>query len=103
MLRIGKNPNESAEAKAPAEKQEGLAKSTETPTTASGSAGRSVTSDEEILPLTMPRKEFEQLTAKTIEVLTEATLAQQRIGKDQEEIEQLKKETRAMLAQSRAA
>lgn len=47
--------------------------------------------------------EFERLGAKTTEILQEAALAHERIAKDQEEIEQLKTETRAMLKQLRAA
>lgn len=47
--------------------------------------------------------EFEQLSAKTAEILQEAALAQERIGKDQQEIEQLKMETRALLTRLRAA
>jgi hypothetical protein len=58
---------------------------------------------EEDVVLSIPRKEFERLSAKTNEVLTEAALAQERIGKDQQEIEQLKMETRAMLGKLRAA
>lgn len=42
------------------------------------------------------------LNAKTTEVLAEAALAYERIAKDQEEIEQLKTETRALLAWLRA-
>jgi hypothetical protein len=47
--------------------------------------------------------EFEKLSAKTTEILQVAALAHERIAKDQQEIEQLKTETRAMLAQLRAA
>lgn len=65
-------------------------------------AQSSVASEEEIL-VSLPLKEFERLSVKTSEVLAEAALAQQRIGKDWEEIEQLKTETRAILAQLRAA
>lgn len=140
MLRIGKNPKDSGEAKRSAEKQEELAAPTEIETAASGGyyeterlvdpsgmpirvAGAkyiagdeearapaneyyiqsSVSSEEEVLALSIPRREFERLTVKTAEVLAEAALAEQRIGKDQEEIEQLKTETRALLAQLRAA
>ena len=53
--------------------------------------------------LSIPHREFERLTTKTNEVLAEAALAQERINKDQEEIEQLKTATRAMLARLRAA
>jgi HEAT repeat protein len=47
--------------------------------------------------------EFEQLSAKTAGILQEAALAHERIAKDQEEIEQLKMQTRAMLTSLRAA
>lgn len=47
--------------------------------------------------------EFEQLSAKTAEILQETALAHERIAKDQEEIEQLKMETRALLTRLRAA
>jgi hypothetical protein len=60
-------------------------------------------SEDEVVVLSIPRKEFERLNVKTKEVLEEAALAQQRTGRDQEEIEQLKTETRAVLAQLRAA
>jgi hypothetical protein len=60
-------------------------------------------SQEEVVVLSIPRKEFERLTIKTNEVLSEVALAQQRIGKDQEEIEQLKTETRALLTRLRVA
>ncbi len=43
------------------------------------------------------------LSAKAAEILKEAELSYERITKDQEEIEQLKTETRAMLAELRAA
>ena len=49
------------------------------------------------------KKEFEQLSAKTAEILQEAALAHKRIAKHHEEIEQLKAETRAMLTLLRAA
>jgi len=58
---------------------------------------------EGVMLLSIPRKEFEQLTVKTNEVLAAAVLAQERIVKDQQEIEQLKMETRALLKQLRAA
>ena len=50
-----------------------------------------------------PKNEFEQLIAKIGKTVDESALAQERITKDQEEIEQLKMETRAMLAQLCAA
>lgn len=53
--------------------------------------------------MTISAKEFEQLSDKTAEILQEAALAYERISKDQQEIEQLKTETRAMLAELRAA
>jgi hypothetical protein len=62
----------------------------------------SLVSEEDVV-LTIPRKEFERLNIKTSEVLAEAALAQERMGKDQQEIEELKRETRAMLAALRAA
>ena len=49
------------------------------------------------------KDEFEELIAKTGKVIDESALAQERILRDQEEIDQLKMETRAMLAQLRAA
>ncbi|MDQ2921092.1 MAG: hypothetical protein M3R52_05715 [Acidobacteriota bacterium] len=58
---------------------------------------------EEVIMLSIPRKEFERLNIKTTEVLAEAALAYGRIAKDQEEIERLKTETRAMLTRLRAA
>jgi hypothetical protein len=60
-------------------------------------------SRKEVRTLTISANEFEKLSAKTAEVLEEATLAFERIAKDRQEIEQLKTETRAMLAQLRAA
>ncbi|HEY6233417.1 MAG TPA: hypothetical protein VIW64_19285 [Pyrinomonadaceae bacterium] len=52
---------------------------------------------------TIERIELEQLSAKAAEVVQEAALAFERIKKNQEEIEQLKAETRAMLKALRAA
>ena len=52
---------------------------------------------------TIERIELEQLSAKAAEVVQEAALAFKRIEKNQEEIEQLKAETRAMLKALRAA
>jgi predicted type IV restriction endonuclease len=49
------------------------------------------------------QSELELLSAKIEEVIAEAALAQERIMKDQEEIEQLKMETRTMLSRLRAA
>ena len=108
MLRIGKNPKDSGEAKASTEKQEQLADPMEIQTAAASAPANeyniqsSVAPEEEVL-LSIPHREFERLSVKTTEVLAEAAFAQQRIGKDQEEIEQLKTETRALLAQLRAA
>ena len=48
-------------------------------------------------------KKLASLSAKAAEILKEADLSYERITKDQEEIEQLKTETRAMLAELRAA
>lgn len=48
-------------------------------------------------------KELEELSAKVAEFLHEAALAFKRMAKNQEEIEQLKAETRAMLKALRAA
>jgi hypothetical protein len=53
--------------------------------------------------LTISRGEFDRLSTKTREILTEAALAQERIAKDQEEIDLLKTETREMLRRLRAA
>ena len=63
----------------------------------------SLASEEEVVVLSIRRKEFERLTVKTNEVLAEAVLAHERIVKDQEEIEQLKMETRELLKQLRVA
>jgi RPA family protein len=49
------------------------------------------------------KEEFERLNVKTTEVLNQTALAYERIAKDREEIEQLKTETRAMLARLHAA
>lgn len=49
------------------------------------------------------RIELEQLSAKVAEFLQEAALAFKRMAKNQEEIERLKAETRAMLETLRAA
>jgi hypothetical protein len=49
------------------------------------------------------RIELEQLRAKVAEFLQEAALAFKRMAKNQEEIERLKAETRAMLETLRAA
>jgi hypothetical protein len=57
----------------------------------------------EVINLSLEANEFERLSAKTAEILQEAALAYERIAKDQEEIEQLKTETRAMLGQLHAA
>ena len=58
---------------------------------------------DDFLYIRLGKNEIEQLSAKTAEVLREAALAYERIAKDQEEIEQLKLETRAMLTRLRAA
>lgn len=60
-------------------------------------------SRKQVRTMTISAKEFEQLSDKTAEILQEAALAYERISKDQQEIEQLKTETRAMLAELRAA
>lgn len=48
-------------------------------------------------------KKLASLSGKAAEILKEAELSYERITKDQKEIEQLKTETRAMLAELRAA
>ena len=53
--------------------------------------------------LTINQGEFDRLSTKTREILAEAALAQERIAKDQEEINLLKTETREMLRRLRAA
>jgi hypothetical protein len=53
--------------------------------------------------LTINRGEFDRLSTKTREILAEAALAQERIAKDQEEIDLLKAETRETLRRLRAA
>lgn len=53
--------------------------------------------------VTISASEFEQLSAKTAEILEAAAVAYKRMAIDQEEIEQLKTETRALLAGLRAA
>ena len=58
---------------------------------------------EQGITLKFPREQFEQLSTKTREVLSQAALAQQRITKDQEEIDYLRKETRETLKRLRAA
>ncbi len=60
-------------------------------------------SGEELNILTIPAGEWKELSAKTAEILNESALAHQRIAKDQEEIEQLKLETRELLKHLRAA
>ncbi len=59
--------------------------------------------DEAGVTLRLSNEEFERLSRKTSEILTQATLAHQRVIKDQEEIEQLKTETRETLRRLRAA
>jgi hypothetical protein len=58
---------------------------------------------EDLNLVTISASEFEQLSAKTAEILEAAAVAYERIAIDQEEIEQLKTETRALLAGLRAA
>lgn len=58
---------------------------------------------EKIIFLAISASKFKELSDKTAEVLREVALAYERIGKDQQEIEQLKMETRALLAELRAA
>ena len=53
--------------------------------------------------ITISGREIKQLNDKTAEILREAALAYERIGKDRHEIEQLKMETRELLALLRAA
>jgi len=53
--------------------------------------------------LTINQGEFDRLSIKTREILAEAALAQERIAKDQEEIDILKVETRETLRRLRAA
>jgi len=67
--------------------------------------GREVgrTTPEGFVNLTINQGEFDRLTTKTREILAEAALAQERIAKDQEEIDLLKAETREMLRKLRAA
>lgn len=58
---------------------------------------------EDLRIMIISASKFEQLSNKTAEILQEAALAFERIGKDQQEIEQLETETRALLKQLRAA
>jgi len=58
---------------------------------------------EDLRIMTISPSEFEKLRDKASQILQDATLAHERIGKDQQEIEQLKMETRAMLKELRAA
>ncbi len=53
--------------------------------------------------ITLSQEEFDVLSAKTSEVLAAAALAEERIAKDQETIDQLKMETREILSRLRAA
>ena len=57
----------------------------------------------EIVTLTIPREQFEQLSSKMREILALTVLTQERIAKDQEEINLLKTETRETLRRLRAA
>jgi hypothetical protein len=58
---------------------------------------------EDNIVLMMKRQEFDELSAKTTAVITAAALAQERIAKDQLEIDSLKSETRQLLKRLRAA
>lgn len=62
-----------------------------------------VATDEEYVTVRIPSEQFELLSVRTKEILTQAALAQERIAKDQEEIDSLKMETRETLRQMRAA
>jgi len=53
--------------------------------------------------LIISRQEFDRLSGKTREILTQAALAHERIAKDHEEIDLLKTETRETLRRLRAA
>jgi hypothetical protein len=64
---------------------------------------RGLSMPEEFVRLTISQGEFDRLSSKTREILTEAALAQERIAKDQEEIDLLKTETRETLRRLRAA
>lgn len=66
-----------------------------------GAVGR--TTAEGFVNLPISQGEFERLSSKTREVLAEAALVQERIAKDQEEIELFKMETREVLKRLRAA
>lgn len=66
-----------------------------------GELGR--TTAEGFVNLPISQGEFERLSSKTKEILAEAALAQQRIVKDQEEIDLFKTETREVLRRLRAA
>lgn len=57
---------------------------------------------EDEINLTISRREFEEMNDKTRAVLVEVALAQQRIAKDQLEIDLLKTETREALKRLRA-
>ncbi len=61
------------------------------------------TAPEGFVNLPISQGEFERLSSKTREILTEAALAQERIAKDQEEIDLFKTETREVLRRLRAA
>jgi hypothetical protein len=91
MLRMGKNPNEEI---SPTQTRVG---------DVSGRVGDLYERPEDVIPLTIPREEFERLSTKTREILSQAALAQERITKDQQEIELLKEETRLTLTRLRAA
>ena len=66
-------------------------------------SAESASEPEETITLTIQRKEFEDLSAKTRMVLAESRLAEERITKHQEEIDKLKLETRQILERLRAA
>lgn len=57
---------------------------------------------EDDITLTIPQEQFDRLSARTREILAQASLAQERIAKDQEEIDLLKTETREILERLRA-
>lgn len=60
-------------------------------------------SDVEDMNITIRGEQFERLSARAKEILTQTVLAQERMAKDQQEIELLKLETRETLKRLRAA
>lgn len=58
---------------------------------------------EDVRIMTISASEFEKLRDKASQIVQDAALAHERIGKDQQEIDQLKMETRSMLKELRAA